>query len=115
RDPILFALANPVPEVNPEEAGPYARIMATGRSDYSNQINNVLCFPGLFRGALDCRAKKITGEMKTAAAYAIASIVQEDQLSEDYIIPSIFNKTVGEKVAEAVLKAAVASGVSQRK
>ncbi len=115
RDPIIFALANPVPEVNPEEAGPYARIMATGRSDYSNQINNVLCFPGLFRGALDCRAKKITSEMKTAAAYAIASIVQEDQLSEDYIIPSIFNKTVGEKVADAVLKAAVASGVSQRK
>jgi malate dehydrogenase (oxaloacetate-decarboxylating) len=113
-DPIVFALANPVPEVMPEEAAPYVRIMATGRSDYSNQINNVLCFPGIFRGALDCRAKKINEEMKLAAAQAIASLVLEDQLAEDYIIPSIFNKSVGETVAREVLKAAVASKVSQR-
>ena len=115
RDPMVFALANPVPEIMPEEAEPYVRIMATGRSDYPNQINNVLCFPGIFRGALDCRAKKITEEMKMAAATAIASIITDDQLTEDYIIPSIFNKAVGEKVAAEVLKAAVASGVSQRK
>lgn len=115
RDPIVFALANPAPEVMPEEAEPYVRIMATGRSDYSNQINNVLCFPGIFRGALDCRAREINEPMKMAAAYAIASIVQDDQLSNDYIIPSIFNKMAGEKVAQEVLKAAVASGVSQRK
>ncbi|MHB8481223.1 MAG: malic enzyme-like NAD(P)-binding protein [Nitrospiria bacterium] len=115
RDPIVFALANPIPEVIPEEAHPYVGIMATGRSDYSNQINNVLCFPGIFRGALDCRAREINEVMKMAAAHAIASIIQEDQLSNDYIIPSIFNKSVGEKVAQEVLKAAVASGVSQRK
>lgn len=115
KDPIVFALANPVPEVMPEEAEPYVRIMATGRSDYSNQINNVLCFPGIFRGALDCRAREINEEMKLAAARAIASLVQEDQLSEDYIIPSIFNRSVGEAVAKEVLKAAVATNVSQRK
>ncbi|MFI5303761.1 MAG: malic enzyme-like NAD(P)-binding protein [Nitrospiria bacterium] len=115
RDPIVFALANPVPEIMPEEAEPYVRIMATGRSDYSNQINNVLCFPGIFRGALDCRAKKINEEMKLAAARAIASLVLENQLSEDYIVPSIFNKTVGETVAREVLEAAVRSKVSQRK
>lgn len=115
KDPLVFALANPVPEIMPEEAEPYVRIMATGRSDYPNQINNVLCFPGIFRGALDCRAKKITEEMKMAAARAIASIISDDQLTEDYIIPSIFNKAVGDKVAAEVLKAAVASGVSQRK
>lgn len=114
-DAIVFALANPVPEVMPEEAAPYVRIMATGRSDYSNQINNVLCFPGIFRGALDCRAKRINEEMKLAAARAIASLVLEDQLTEDYIIPSIFNRSVGETVAREVLKAAVASEVSQRK
>lgn len=115
KDPIVFALANPVPEVMPEEAEPYVRIMATGRSDYSNQINNVLCFPGIFRGALDCRAREINEAMKLAAARAIASLVPEDQLSEDYIIPSIFNRAVGETVAKEVLKAAVASNVSQRK
>ena len=115
KDPIVFALANPVPEVMPEEAEPYVRIMATGRSDYSNQINNVLCFPGIFRGALDCRAREINEAMKIAAARAIASLVQEEQLSEDYIIPSIFNRAVGETVAKAVLKAAVATNVSQRK
>ena len=114
-DPIVFALANPIPEVMPDEAGPYVSIMATGRSDFQNQINNVLCFPGIFRGALDCRAREINEAMKMAAAHAIASIVEEGQLSKDYIIPSIFNKSVGEKVAQEVLKAAVASGVSQRK
>jgi malate dehydrogenase (oxaloacetate-decarboxylating) len=115
KDPIVFALANPVPEVMPEEAELYVRIMATGRSDYSNQINNVLCFPGIFRGALDCRAREINEEMKLAAAGAIASLVPEEQLSEDYIIPSIFNRLVGEAVAKEVLKAAVATNVSQRK
>src|SRR5207253_3267985 len=84
-DPIVFAMANPVPEVSPEEAAPYARIMATGRSDYPNQINNVLCFPGIFRGALDVRAVAITEAMKTAAAGAIAAIVSDDELREDYI------------------------------
>ena len=93
-DPIVFAMANPTPEVAPEEAAPYARIMATGRSDYPNQINNVLCFPGIFRGALDVRAKEITETMKTAAARAIADIVPSDQLREDYIIPSVFNREV---------------------
>ena len=93
-DPIVFALANPDPEVAPEEALPYARILATGRSDYPNQINNVLCFPGVFRGALDVRATRITESMKTAAARAIAEIVGDHELREDYIIPSVFNRDV---------------------
>ena len=113
-DPIVFAMANPMPEVSPEEAGPYVRVMATGRSDYPNQINNVLCFPGMFRGALDCRAREITEEMKTAAAYAIAQVVGERELSEDYIIPSVFNRKVAESVAKAVARAAVKSGVARR-
>jgi malate dehydrogenase (oxaloacetate-decarboxylating) len=114
RDPILFALANPDPEIRPEEAGPYVRIMATGRSDYPNQINNVLCFPGIFKGALAVRAHTINEEMKLAAARAIASIIKEDELSEDYIIPSVFNQRVVEAVAEEVAKAAVESGVARR-
>ena len=93
-DPIVFAMANPDPEVSPEEAAPYARIVATGRSDYPNQINNVLCFPGIFRGALDVRATAITESMKMAAARAIAGIVSDDELREDYIIPSVFNREV---------------------
>ncbi len=93
-DPIVFAMANPNPEVSPEEAARYARIVATGRSDYPNQINNVLCFPGVFRGALDVRATAITETMKTAAARAIADIVADDELREDYIIPSVFNREV---------------------
>src|SRR6185369_1709888 len=100
-DPIVFAMANPNPEVTPEEAAPYVRIMATGRSDYPNQINNVLCFPGVFRGALDVRASQITEDMKMAAARAIAEIVPEDELREDYIIPSVFNRDVAPAVAAA--------------
>jgi malate dehydrogenase (oxaloacetate-decarboxylating) len=101
-DPIVFAMANPNPEVTPEEAAPYARIMATGRSDYPNQINNVLCFPGIFRGALDVRASRITEQMKMAAAHAIAEIVPEAELREDHIIPSVFNRQVAPAVAAAV-------------
>ena len=111
-EPIVFAMANPVPEVAPEEAAPYARIMATGRSDYPNQINNVLCFPGLFRGALDVRAVAITEEMKTAAARAIASIVADDELREDYIIPSVFNRDVAPAVAAAVASEARSTGLA---
>lgn len=106
RDAIVFAMANPNPEVSPEEAAPYVRIMATGRSDYPNQINNVLAFPGIFRGALDVRAAQITEDMKLAAAHAIAKTVNEDELAEDYIIPSVFNRDVAPAVAEAVAQAA---------
>ena len=94
RDPIVFAMSNPDPEVSPEEAAKYVRIMATGRSDYPNQINNVLCFPGIFRGALDAGANQITEEMKMAAARGIADVVGDDDLSEDYIIPSVFDRDV---------------------
>jgi malate dehydrogenase (oxaloacetate-decarboxylating) len=112
-DPIVFAMANPTPEVSPEEAAPYARIIATGRSDYPNQINNVLCFPGIFRGALDVRATKITETMKTAAARAIADIVSGDELREDYIIPSVFNREVAVAVAAAVAEEARESGTAE--
>ncbi len=111
-DPIVFAMANPTPEVSPEEAAQYARIIATGRSDYPNQINNVLCFPGLFRGALDVRAVSITEEMKMAAAHAIAAIVRDDELREDYIIPSVFNREVAPAVATAVAEEARAAGTA---
>ncbi|MGQ4809637.1 NAD-dependent malic enzyme [Candidatus Entotheonellaceae bacterium PAL068K] len=113
-DAIVFAMANPVPEIMPEEAAPYVRIMATGRSDYPNQINNVLGFPGVFRGALDCRARVINEEMKKAAAYAIAAAIPEMELSEEYVIPSVFNKTVVPAVAKAVTDAAVRTGVARR-
>jgi malate dehydrogenase (oxaloacetate-decarboxylating) len=109
-NPIVFAMANPNPEVQPEEAARYARILATGRSDYPNQINNVLCFPGIFRGALDVRAREITETMKTAAARAIADIVSSDELREDYIIPSVFNREVVGAVAAAVAEEARDSG-----
>jgi malate dehydrogenase (oxaloacetate-decarboxylating) len=102
-DAMVFAMANPTPEVSPEEAAPYVRIMATGRSDYPNQINNVLCFPGIFRGALDVRAPHITEGMKMAAAQAIAGVVRDDELREDYIIPSVFNRDVAPAVAQAVI------------
>jgi malate dehydrogenase (oxaloacetate-decarboxylating) len=111
-DALVFAMANPTPEVSPEEAAPYARIMATGRSDYPNQINNVLCFPGVFRGALDVRAPTITEEMKMAAAQAIADIVAEDDLREDYVIPSVFNREVAPAVASAVASQARSSGLA---
>ncbi|MBM7603530.1 malate dehydrogenase (oxaloacetate-decarboxylating) [Metabacillus crassostreae] len=113
-DPIVFALANPVPEIDPELAEPYVKVMATGRSDFPNQINNVLCFPGIFRGALDCRASEINEEMKIATAKAIAEVVSDDELSETYIVPSVFNQKVVEKVREAVVKAAYESGVARK-
>jgi len=111
-DAMVFAMANPNPEVLPEEAAPYVRIMATGRSDYPNQINNVLCFPGIFRGALDVRAPDITESMKMAAARAIAAIVTDEELHEDYIIPSVFNRDVAPAVAAAVADEARASGTA---
>ena len=114
RDPIVFALANPTPEIMPEEAWPYVKVMATGRSDYPNQINNVLCFPGIFRGALDCRASDINEEMKMAAAQAIASVIGPDELHPEYIIPSVFNRQVSPLVAKAVEEAARRSGVARR-
>ncbi|MCX7571924.1 NAD-dependent malic enzyme [Tumebacillus sp. DT12] len=115
QDPIVFAMANPQPEIDPEVAAPHVRVMATGRSDYPNQINNLLCFPGIFKGALDCRASDINEEMKLAAAHAIASCVSEDELSEEYIIPSVFNKNVVQNVRLAVIEAAYASGVARRR
>jgi malate dehydrogenase (oxaloacetate-decarboxylating) len=115
RDPIVFAMANPVPEIQPEEAGRHARVMATGRSDYPNQINNVLCFPGFFRGLLDSRARTVNDEMKVAAARAIAACVGRSELSEEYIIPSVFNKTVAPAVAAGVARAAHATGVARRR
>jgi malate dehydrogenase (oxaloacetate-decarboxylating) len=114
RDPIVFAMANPVPEIQPEEAGRHVRVMATGRSDYPNQINNVLCFPGFFRGLLDSRARVVNDDMKLAAARAIAGCVTESELSEEYIIPSVFNKSVAPAVAEGVVRAASATGVARR-
>jgi malate dehydrogenase (oxaloacetate-decarboxylating) len=112
-DAIVFAMANPTPEVMPEDAEPYVRIMATGRSDYPNQINNVLCFPGIFRGALDAGAPRITEEMKLAAARGIAEVVTDDDLAEDYIIPSVFNRDVAPCVARAVVDEARAAGLAR--
>ena len=112
-DAIVFAMANPTPEVMPEDAAPHVRIMATGRSDYPNQINNVLAFPGVFRGALDAGAPSITEEMKLAAAKGIAMAVSEADLSEDYIIPSVFNRDVAPKVAEAVVEEAKRDGIAR--
>jgi malate dehydrogenase (oxaloacetate-decarboxylating) len=114
KDPLVFAMANPEPEIHPEEASPYVRIMATGRSDYPNQINNSLVFPGVFRGALDSRASCINEEMKLAAAYAIASCVEKEELSEDYIIPSMFNRKVALIVAKEVSRAAHRTKVARR-
>ncbi|HSP56305.1 MAG TPA: NAD-dependent malic enzyme, partial [Dehalococcoidia bacterium] len=114
REPIVFALANPSPEVRPLDAAPYARIIATGRYDYPNQINNVLCFPGLFRGVLDSRAREINDEMKLDAAHAIAEVVGKRELHDDYIIPSVFDKRVARNVARAVVKAAQRTEVAQR-
>lgn len=113
-DPIVFAMANPVPEIMPEDAAGLAAVMATGRSDYPNQINNVLCFPGIFRGALNCRASRINEAMKLAAAEAIADLIGEDELHPDYIIPSVFDRRVGEAVAARVEDAAYSSGVARR-
>jgi malate dehydrogenase (oxaloacetate-decarboxylating) len=112
-DAVVFAMANPTPEVMPEEAEPYVRIMATGRSDYPNQINNVLAFPGIFRGALDAGAPRISEEMKLAAAQGIADVVAEEDLSEDYIIPSVFDRDVAPAVAKAVVEEARRDGIAR--
>src|SRR5712691_11103644 len=114
RDPIVFAMANPTPEIMPEEAGPHVRVMATGRSDYPNQINNSCCFPGFFRGMLDVRARRVNDEMKLAAAHALAGIVSENELSEEYITPSMFDPRVVPAVSAAVADAAVRTGVARR-
>ncbi|MBI5188104.1 MAG: NAD-dependent malic enzyme [Nitrospirae bacterium] len=113
-DLIVFVLANPEPEIAPEDASPHVRVLATGRSDYPNQINNMLCFPGLFRGLLDSRARTVNEEIKLAAARAIASIVDEKELSEDYIVPSIFDRRVVTTVAAGVSDAAYRTGVARR-
>ena len=112
--PIVFAMANPVPEIMPEDAAPYVAVMATGRSDYPNQINNVLSFPGIFRGALACRAARINEEMKLAAANAIAGIISDSELHPEYIVPSVFDKRVAEAVAREVETAAHQTGVARR-
>lgn len=116
RDPIIFAMANPVPEIMPElalEAG--AKVVGTGRSDYPNQVNNVLAFPGIFRGALDVRSKSINEEMKIAAAYAIANLIKEDELKPDYVIPAPFDQRVAPHVAAEVAKAAIKTGEARIK
>jgi malate dehydrogenase (oxaloacetate-decarboxylating) len=114
QNPIVFALSNPDPEIDPFVAEPHVAIMATGRSDYQNQVNNALCFPGFFKGLLDCCAKTINYEMKVAAAEAIASVIEDEELSEDYIIPSLFDERVADRVARRVAKVAVETGVARR-
>ncbi|XOV71591.1 MAG: NAD-dependent malic enzyme [Verrucomicrobiota bacterium] len=114
KDSIVFALSNPTPEIMPDIAARHAAIVATGRSDFPNQINNVLCFPGLFRGVLDCRASEINETMKLAAAKALAEVIDEDHLVPDYIIPSAFDKNVVTCVAEAVMRTARETGVSRK-
>lgn len=112
-DPIVFAMANPTPEIMPDLAKEYGvRVIATGRSDYPNQVNNVLAFPGIFRGALNVRATDINDSMKLAATYAIASLIDEADLTEDYIIPNAFDSRITQAVADAVSRAAIESGVS---
>jgi malate dehydrogenase (oxaloacetate-decarboxylating) len=114
KDPVVFALANPDPEISPEEAIPLVRVMATGRSDYPNQINNMLGFPGIFRGLLDVRAKGVNEAVKLAAAHAIAYTVEEEELHEDYIIPSIFDRKVVASVASAVAEVAKKTGLAPK-
>ena len=113
KDPTVFALANPDPEIAPEEAMPLARVLATGRSDYPNQINNMLCFPGLFRGLLDVRARGVNEAVKLAAARAIAHAVRTEELHEDYIIPSPFDRSIAARVAGAVAEAAKKTGLAK--
>ena len=114
KDPIIFACANPVPEIFPDEAkAAGAAVVSTGRSDYPNQVNNVLCFPGLFRGVLDARASDVNDEMKVAAAYAIAGLVSDEELSAEYILPAAFDPRVKDAVAKAVAEAARKSGVAR--
>ena len=114
KDPVIFAMANPVPEIMPElakEAG--AKVVGTGRSDFPNQVNNVSAFPGIFRGALDVHASQINEEMKVAAAYAIANLVSDDERNADYVIPKAFDPRVAPAVAAAVAQAAMDSGVAR--
>ncbi|MDU5083101.1 NADP-dependent malic enzyme [uncultured Tissierella sp.] len=114
KDPIVLAMANPNPEIMPEDAKiAGARIIGTGRSDYPNQVNNVLAFPGIFKGALNVRARDINEEMKLAAAYAISSAIKEEELNEENILPNIFDKTVVDKIAKAVSKAAKETGMAR--
>jgi malate dehydrogenase (oxaloacetate-decarboxylating) len=113
-DAVVFAMANPTPEVAPEEILGLAAVVATGRSDYPNQINNVLAFPGIFRGALDVRASAITKAMEVAAGHAIAATVAADELAPDYVVPSVFNRDVAPAVAAAVAAAAEADGVARK-
>jgi malate dehydrogenase (oxaloacetate-decarboxylating) len=112
-NPIVFAMANPNPEIRPEHADGLAAVMATGRSDYPNQINNVLAFPGIFRGALDAEATDITENMKLAAAVAIAESVSDADLSPQFVVPSVFDRSVVDRVAPAVAAAAIADGVTR--
>jgi malate dehydrogenase (oxaloacetate-decarboxylating) len=113
-NPVVFAMANPTPEIMPEQAEPHVAVLATGRSDYPNQINNVLCFPGIFRGALDARASCINEEMKLAAAHAIADSISPDELHAEYVVPSVFDKRIAEAVARAVDAAAHRTSVARR-
>jgi malate dehydrogenase (oxaloacetate-decarboxylating) len=111
KDPVAFVMSNPVPEIMPEEALPHVAVLATGRSDYPNQVNNVLCFPGIFRGALQSKARTINEEMKMAASKAIASCIPDEHLLPDYIIPSVFDTEVVTRVVDAVAQAALDSKV----
>ena len=114
KDPIVFAMANPTPEIMPDLAAPYVAVMATGRSDFPNQVNNLLAFPGIFRGALDSRASRITEGMKLAAARAIAGIITEKERGPEYVIPSVFDTRVVEAVTKGVAAAATEEGVARR-
>jgi malate dehydrogenase (oxaloacetate-decarboxylating) len=113
-DAIVFAMSNPTPEIYPEEIRDAAAVIATGRSDYPNQINNVLAFPGIFRGSLDVRATTITEGMKVAAGHAIAATIAADELAPDYVVPSVFNREVAPAVAAAVAAAAARDGVARK-
>jgi malate dehydrogenase (oxaloacetate-decarboxylating) len=113
-DQVIFALANPTPEGDPDMLRQYARVVATGRSDQPNQINNVLSFPGIFRGALDVNARQMTAAMRLAAAHGLASVIPAEEVSEEYIIPSVFNRAVVPTIAAAVAQAAIDEGVARR-
>ena len=114
KNPIVFAMANPTPEIMPDLAAPYVAVMATGRSDFPNQVNNLLAFPGIFKGSLECRARRITDHMKIAAANAIADIVSDEERNAEYVIPSVFDGRVVDAVAKAVMGAAIEDGVARR-
>jgi malate dehydrogenase (oxaloacetate-decarboxylating) len=114
-DAIVFTMANPIPEIAPEEIDGLVAVIGTGRSDYPNQVNNVLAFPGVFRGALDVRATGITREMELAAAHALAEVVDAEHLSADYVLPSVFDRRVAPTVAAAVSRAAEEGGVARRR